>query len=156
MDFGVEADARAMERARRLVAMAGNVRGAAKLRATGTVDLEGQTLDARLSADLAGFEYGESIAAEYLAVVARARGALANPSVDARVHATKLAFDSYDFRDVRASARGLTASPWVWVRVSEEEKTPAVEASARIATSGALAVRAALALSGRACAWTLR
>lgn len=148
VDFTVAADAPAMERAKRLMAMAGNVRGAAKLRATGTVDIEGQTLDARLSAELSGFEFGESVSAERAVVTARARGALANPGVDANVHATKLALDTYDFRDVRVSARGVTSSPWVTVRVSEEEKTPAVEARARIDTSGNLAVRdARIALS---------
>ncbi|WP_394828317.1 translocation/assembly module TamB domain-containing protein [Pendulispora albinea] len=108
VDFSVSSKVPALERIPRLEAMSGQnlpVTGAAVLRATGTVDVEGARLDARLEANATNVVYGDTAKVARAAIRARATGALSAPMVGATVQATDVVAGEYAFHDVRAGAR---------------------------------------------------
>jgi len=144
VDFVVTGDAPALEKVPRVRTMMRGLEGALKLRASGTVNVEGQTFDARLQADGRDFAYPDTANVESVALDARARGRFAAPVVDAEVHAINVLASGHAFRDVSARAR-IDASRGVAIRdarVSLEQNGVTMDTRAdRISMAGgALAV----------------
>ncbi|WP_394836941.1 translocation/assembly module TamB [Pendulispora rubella] len=105
VDFAVSSRVPAVERIPRLERLTQGLAGALDLKATGSVDVEGQTLDARLEAQVRDFAYADAAQIAHATVDARARGTFSAPRIDASVYASDVVAGGYDVRTlgVRAS-----------------------------------------------------
>lgn len=140
LDFAIDGAAADLSRIERLGAAASTMRGSAKLRAAGKVDVEGQRLDATLEADVANFVYDGKAHMRRGAVDAHVSGAFAKPIVDARVHAVDLAAAGYEFSDARLTAAGEATSPAVTAHLAGRGKAPRIDAAAQIRTGAATSI----------------
>ncbi|WP_394847286.1 translocation/assembly module TamB [Pendulispora brunnea] len=98
VDFAVSSNVPAVERVPRLESLTRGLAGAFDLKATGSVDVEGQTLDARLQANVRDFAYTDTAQVARATVDARATGTFSAPRIDASVHASDVVAGGYDVR----------------------------------------------------------
>lgn len=114
--------------------------GRASVGASGTIDLEAQSVDATVRAEATGVTVS-GVGLDHAEVNGGVSGTFAAPRFSSQIFANGLSVEGYTFESITVGARGTPERIDVEAAMAAQgERTPAVVASARIVTTGNLRV----------------